>query len=192
MFGFPSLVSRRFASSTRSSASSAVLHAISGPSFVPRAACASHRDAAARRARPAPRQNPARRSSHTSPSRLTIAAGRDQRRVAQRQIARGAHSLLKLAGHAAALALVIAVVRARRELVDQQLALASYKNLHAEQAFDAELRNDRRGQRFGARFKLSGHAGRQHAPRQNLIFMVIARGGISCAPRPRDCARPSR
>ena len=38
----------------------------------------------------------------------------DQRRITQRKIAYRAHMLLKLTGHAAALALVIAVVRARR------------------------------------------------------------------------------
>ncbi len=55
-------------------------------------------------------------------------------------------SLLKLAGHAPALALVIAVVRTRREFVDQQFALARDEHLHAQQSFDAELLDDGRGQ----------------------------------------------
>ena len=62
-------------------------------------------------------------SSQTSPSRFTMAAGRDERRIAERQIAGRSHQLLKLAGDAAALALVVAVVRTRRELIHQQLAL---------------------------------------------------------------------
>ena len=78
-----------------------------------------------------------RRSSQTSPSKLTIAAGVISAVSAQRKIAHGAHGLLKLAGHASALALVIAVVGARRKFVHQQFALAGDEDLHAEQAFDA-------------------------------------------------------
>ena len=45
--------------------------------------------------------------------------------TAQRQVADSAHMLLKLADHAGALTRVIAVVRARRKLVDQELAVSA-------------------------------------------------------------------
>ena len=46
---------------------------------------------------------------------------------AEGQVADGADQLLKLAGDAGALAGVVAVVRAGRELVDQQAAIFGYK-----------------------------------------------------------------
>ena len=51
------------------------LSRISAPSFVPRAACAFHRDAGARRALLSAAAKSGSPSSHTSPSRLTMAAG---------------------------------------------------------------------------------------------------------------------
>ena len=101
------------------------------------------------------------------------------RRIAERKIADGAHELFELACDAAALALVIAVVRTRRELVHQQFTLAGDENLDAEQALDAQPRDDRRSQRLSARFQFRRHAGGQHAPREDLIFMMIARRGIA-------------
>src|SRR5580658_1218590 len=105
--------------------------------------------------------------------------GRDERRISQRQIACGADKLLKLAGYAAAFALVITVVRAWREFVDQKLTLLRYKDFDAQQAFEVETCNDRLSQRLCARFKLRWNAGRKHAPRQDLILVMIARGGIA-------------
>src|SRR6266496_2219426 len=70
----------------------------------------------------------------------------NKRRVAQREIARGAHELLKLAGDATALTLVIAVVGAWRQFVHQQFALARYEDLNAEKSLDAEFRDNVGGQ----------------------------------------------
>ncbi len=47
--------------------------------------------------------------------------------VAEGKVADGANMLLKLAGHAGALAGVIAVVRARGELVDEEVTIFGYK-----------------------------------------------------------------
>jgi len=54
-------------------------------------------------------------------------AGLDDIGRAERQVADGADELLKLAGDAGALAGVVAVVRTRREFVDQQVTIFGYK-----------------------------------------------------------------
>ena len=73
------------------------------------------------RDRPARTDQSGSPSAHRSPSRLTIAAaGRRQRRVAEADTAHGAHLLLELAGARRVERPVPAVVRARRELVDEQ------------------------------------------------------------------------
>ena len=134
---------QRLASSTRSSASSAVDPTrTNGPSFGLHAACASRTSAGAPGHGERCGEVGVGAASQTSPSRFTIAHGRDQRCIAERQIASSANQLLKLAGDASALALVIAVVRARGEFVDEQLTLFRHEHLHAKQALDAELRDD--------------------------------------------------
>ena len=55
--------------------------------------------------------------------------------AAQRKIADRAHVLLKLADNAGALAGVIAVVRARRKLVDEKRSILGDEHLHREDSF---------------------------------------------------------
>ena len=118
-----------------------------------------------------------RREPYVS-KQISDGAGTDERGVAEREIACGAHQLFKLAGHASALALVIAVVWTRREFVDQQAPLPGHEHLHAEQTFNAEFFDDRSCQLFCAGFDFRVDPGGENAPGKNLIFVVIACGGI--------------
>jgi hypothetical protein len=69
-------------------------------------------------------------------------------RLAQRQAAQGAHLLLELAGDAGVDGVVTAVVRARRHLVDDQLAAAD-EELDAHGADEAQLFGDALGDILG-------------------------------------------
>ena len=75
---------------------------------------------------------------HKSPSRLAIAAGRNSSVEPSGKSADGPQLLLELAGHASVEREVARVVRPRRQLVDQQRAVAGDEELDAQHADHVE------------------------------------------------------
>ena len=81
-------------------------------------------------------------SNQMSPSRFTITAGVCCARVAERQVGEHARLLLELRRHAGVDRVVAAVVRPRRDLVDEQRAVARHEHLDAQHAAVVERRGD--------------------------------------------------
>src|SRR5262245_29982443 len=81
-------------------------------------------------------------------------AGAQRSRVAEGEIAHGAHDLLELAGRARHLGLVKRVVWARSKLIDEQLVIVEYEHLDGEDAFELERRRDAARDFFAPRSEL--------------------------------------
>ncbi|KAG1311969.1 hypothetical protein G6F62_014335 [Rhizopus arrhizus] len=105
----------------------------------------------------------------------------EQRGAAQRQAGHGARLLLELAGDAGVHRVVAAVVRAWRDLIDDQAAILQHEELHAHHAVVAQALRDgfrgvgRAGLPFGVRcVRFHGRGG---GHRQDAVAVHIARHG---------------
>src|SRR5688572_25858844 len=103
--------------------------------------------------------------------------GRRARRLdrAQGKRAGGPHELLELPGRARRLAPVMAVVRARGELVDQQASVAGEEELDAEEPDHAQRLGDGGGELVGALDQRRIEAARQGRPVEDPVDVVVAR-----------------
>src|SRR2546421_9072374 len=101
----------------------------------------------------------------------------NQIRRAQRQSANGAHMLLELARRASFDRPMPRIVRTRRELVHQQLAIALHEHLDREKTDKIELFRDGLSEISGGFFDCHGNAGGNNRDVENVIAMNIFADG---------------
>jgi hypothetical protein len=99
----------------------------------------------------------------------------DDTGVAQWEVANRARELLELAGGAGALAGVIRVVRARCELVHEEVAGGGEEQLHRDHAMQADRFGDSTSDVSCSRQERRRKRGRDDGPRQDLSLVVIER-----------------
>ena len=131
-------------------------------------------------------------SNHTSPSRFTITAGVCWRGVAERQVGEHARLLLELRRDAGVDRVVAAVVRARRDLVDEQRAVARDEHLDAQHAAVVERRPRRAVAISRASSRSAAVDARRHDRHvEDAVAMAVLGDRPGRRPRRGRCARRS-
>src|SRR4051812_25863361 len=99
--------------------------------------------------------------------------GAEELRRAQRQAADGPQLLLELAGDAGVEGEVAGVVRARRQLVDQQAAVPGEEHLHGQHAGHPETLQDAAGDRHRLPRQPVGNGGRRGRDVEDVPVMAV-------------------